>query len=135
MADSTTIQLRFDAMRYESVDVVPLPARQFRLEHTPLLSSEPVYTGDVIEAEHLPDGIHQFLRVVERAPMRHYAWVVPRGWHDSPDRAAYVAKVENAGGRWEQVFGGVLRVHIPSESAFDPEAELDRHLRSDWPEA
>jgi hypothetical protein len=91
--------------------------------------------GDVIEARRIPDGTHPFVRVAEWAPMRHYSWIVSQGWVESPTRDVYVAKVEGAGGRWEQAFGGVLHVHVPRESSFDPETELDQCLKSDVPEA
>jgi hypothetical protein len=94
-----------------------------------------VYAGDVIEAELLADGIYHFLGVVERAPLRHHSWVVPRGWLESPHRDAYIASVESVGGTWEQVLGGVLYVHIPAEVDFDAEAELDKYLSLGWPEA
>ena len=129
------IQLRFDTTSHEDLNVAPFATRQFRLLDTPLLSSEAVNAGDVIEAELLPDGTYRFLRIVERAPMRHYSWVVPQGWSESPGREAFMAKVEGAGGRWEHLLGGLLYVHIPVDSTFDPEAELDRYLSSDWPEA
>lgn len=135
MADSPTIRLRFDEASHESVTVTRVADRQFRLEHTPLLSPEPLHAGDVVEADALPDGTHRFRRVVRRGAMRHYSWVVPRAWADSEDRDAYVAKVEATGGRWEQVMGGVLHVHIPTDSDFDAAAELGRYLKSDWPEA
>ena len=135
MTDSSTIQLRFNETSYEGVGVVSLGGYRFRLEDTPLLAAHAAHAGDVIEADPLPDGTLRFVRVVERAPMRHYSWVLPRGWADSPDRDAYVARVESVGGTWEQVFGGVLLVHIPAGSEFDAEAELDRYLKSGWPEA
>ena len=135
MADTTTVRLRLDEASQEQIEAVLLTAHRLRLEETPLLGSEPIHAGDIVEVDRLPDGTYQFLRVIDRAPMRHYAWVVPEGWHDSPDRDAYVAKVEAAGGRWEQTFGGLLRVHVPLDSAFDAEAELDRYLGSDWAEA
>lgn len=135
MSDSTTIQLRFDDMSHEEVEVVPSGARRFRLQDTPAFATDPVFAGDVIEAAPLADGTHRFIRVLERAPLRHYSWVLPRGWSDSPVRDVYLARVEAAGGTWEQLFGGVLFVHIPVESSFDAEAELDRYLKSDSTEA
>ena len=135
MADGTTIRLRFDETSHETVEVVRVAACRFRLEDTPLLASEPVHLGDVIEAEPLPDGTHRFVGVVERAPMRHHAWVVWSGFPGSPDFEAFRRAVEGAGGRWELSLGGVLHAHVPTESGLDAEAELSRYLRSDWPEA
>ena len=135
MAESTTIRLRFDGTSHETVDAVPLAAGRFRLQESPLFASDAVHAGDLVAAERLPDGTHRFVRVIERAPFHHYAWVVPQGWLASPDRAAYVAAVEAAGGRWEEALGGVLLIHVPLGSSFDAAAELDRYLKSDWPEA
>ena len=135
MPESTTIHLRFDDTSHEEIPAVRVRDRWYRLQATPLLSPEPIHAGDVIEVALLEDGTHRFLRVVERPAVRHYSWVVPRGWLQSPDRHSYIAKVEAVGGTWEQELGGVLHVHIPTEAPFDAEAELDRYLRSDWPEA
>ncbi len=135
MSDITTIQLRFDETSHEGVEVVPLGERRFRLQDTPVFATDSVFAGDVIEAAPLTDGTHRFVRVLERAPFRHYSWALPRGWSDSPERDTYIAQVEAAGGTWEQVFGGVLFVHIPIESSFDAEAELDRYLKSHSAEA
>jgi len=135
MTESTTIRLRFDEASHESVDVVPVGTHQFRLNDTPLLATEPVFAGDVIEAVVQADGTSRFVRVLEYAPLRHYSWVVPRNWVESAARDAYVARVEAVGGTWEQSLGGLLHVHIPVEASFDADAELDRYLKSDWPEA
>jgi hypothetical protein len=133
--DDSTIRLRFDGARHEDIEVTRLRDHQFKLTETPLLATVAVHAGDVIEAEPLADGTHRFVRVVDRSPMRHFSWVVPRGWFDSPARDAYLERVEAAGGTWEQISGGVLYVHIPSDSAFDAEAEFDRYLKTEWPEA
>ena len=132
---SETIRLRVDESAYCEVEVTRLGTATFRLESTPLLAIEPVYAGDVIEAAQTTDGTLQFVRVVERASMRHYAWVVPKAWVSSAGRAAYLEAVKAAGGQCEQQFGGLLHVHVPADSAFDAEGELDRHLKSEWPEA
>jgi hypothetical protein len=135
MADSTTIPLRFDEASHETVAVVPVGARRFRLKDTPVLATEPVFAGDVIEVAPESDGTCRFLRVLDRAPLRHHSWVVPRGWAESVARRAYLGQVEAVGGTWELAFGGLLHVHIPADASFDAEAELDRYLKSDWPEA
>jgi len=135
MAESTTIRLHFDETSHETVEVVPVGGPRFRLQDTPLSASEPVFAGDVIEIAARPDGRCRFVQVVERAPLRHYAWVVPRGWTESLEHREYLAQVEAVGGTWEQTMGGLLHVHIPIEASFDAEAELDRYLKSDWPEA
>ena len=135
MTESTTVRLRFDEGSHEEAAVTELAPGRLRLEETPFAPTEPLYAGDVIEVERLLDRTHRFLRVAERSAMRHYSCVVPRSFVESADYRAFGQAVEAAGGSWEGVFGGILHVHVPPGSAFDPEAELDRYLSSDWPEA
>jgi hypothetical protein len=40
--------------------------------------------------------------------------------------AAYCEAVIREEGMWERLFKGFLIVHVPVESSFDPERELDR---------
>src|SRR5689334_6224119 len=113
MADTKTIKLRFDDSTYQTAEVTRLGASLFRLEQTPLAAVEPMYRGDIIETEPLADGTDRYVRIVERAPMRHYSWIVARSWAESADRAAYIAKLTAAGGSVEQYMGGVFHVHVP----------------------
>jgi hypothetical protein len=124
------IRLRFDETADESVEVTTLAPGRFRLEETPLLGADTVYAGDVIEAQPLRDGTHQFRRVSQRAPLRHSSWLVPPAFVASARFRAFTTAVEAAGGSWERIMGGLLLVHVPEESAFDAEKELDRHLAS-----
>ena len=129
------IRLSFDAASHEAVETTELAPGRFRLEDTPLLATEPVYAGDVVEAEPRPDGTYRFSRVAEAAPMRHFSWVVARAFTESPDFRAYTDAVIAAGGRWEGALGGLLFVHVPRDAAFDAEGELSRRLASARSEA
>ena len=129
MAESIQIQLRFpgDDGVTEGAYVEVVGPDTFRLEDTPIWANredDPLHAGDVIEARQLPDGARLFVRVVERSPMRHYSWVVPRIFVESPEYRRFGVAVEAAGGQWQGAFGGVLWAHVPPESAFDPNAEL-----------
>lgn len=55
-----------------------------RLENTPLLAEQPGYAGDTIKAKPLDDGTYVFVRIVERAPVRHCWRVIPPGFDGSP---------------------------------------------------
>ena len=129
------IRLSFDAASHETVEATALAPGRFRLEDTPLLAPEPVYAGDVVEADPRPDGTYRFRRVADAAPMRHYSWVVARAFTESPAFRAYTEAVVAAAGRWEGAFGGLLLVHVPRDSAFDAEGELSRYLAAARPEA
>ncbi len=50
--------------------------------------------------------------------------MVPQLFVDSPQFEEFVAKVVAEGGTWERVMGGMLFVHLPKSSLFDPEVEL-----------
>jgi hypothetical protein len=129
------IKLRFDDDSHENVQVTELAPGHIRLQDTPLLAPEPVYSGDIIEAEQLPDGTYRYLRVLERAPMRHYSWLVPRSFVESPAYRAFASEIERAGGHWEGVAGGTLHAHLPQASILDAEAVLRRYLSSGSSEA
>jgi hypothetical protein len=127
MNEPIELALRVESSGTERVSVVRVGPGQFRLEVTPVWTDKDedrVHAGDVIATTELPDGTHQFLHVVERAPQRHYSWMVPRFFAESPEYGRFGATVVSAGGNWESALGGVLWAHVPVESVFDPEAEL-----------
>jgi hypothetical protein len=129
--ECSSITLRVDANASEEVYVELVGPLRYRLEVTPIvanLEDDPLYGGDVIEAEPLPDGTHRLVRVIERSPMRHFDWIVPRRFVESAEYARFGAAVEAEGGWWESAFGGLLWVHLPTASAFDPQAELSRRI-------
>ena len=135
MSDRTTIPLRFEDASYETVAVTVVGPNRYRLEATPVGALTPVYLGDLVEVEPRTDGTYDFRRVVEPGRMQHHAWVVPRGWFETADCSQFLATVDAADGMWETLMSGVLYVHVPDGRDFDVEAELDRYLSSEWPDA
>ncbi|HEX6533509.1 MAG TPA: hypothetical protein VF041_02875 [Gemmatimonadaceae bacterium] len=131
MTERAQIQFRTDDTFAEGIFVELLGPGLYRLEETPALANggaDPIHAGDVVELEALPDGSHRLVRVVTRSPMRHYQWVVPRELVESGELRDFLDAVENEGGSWERVFGGVLYVHLPPESALDADVELTRRV-------
>jgi hypothetical protein len=107
MPENETIRVGFEEGVTESICVTPLGSSIYRLEQTPVWNPDPVvYLGDAIELELLPDGTHRFVRVVERAALRHYDWVVPQFFVESREYAQFGKAVEAAGGAWEGIMGG-----------------------------
>jgi hypothetical protein len=139
--ESLQIQLRVDAAGSEGAYVELVAPNVYRLEDTPIWANredDPIHAGDVIEVQPLPDGTHRLVRVVQRSPMRHFSWAVPRFFAESAEYRRFGAAVEAAGGSWQGALGGMLWVHIPPDSNFDPEAELSRRVaaaKSAKPEA
>ena len=131
MADNLAIKLRLDESGWETVNVRPVGDNCYRLLDTPLWWDQekcPLHIGDVIEAESLADGTHQFLRVSERAALRHYDWILPGSFIESPEYASFCAAIVVAGGGWERAMGGLFWAHLPADTAFDAQAELDRRI-------
>lgn len=128
MSESVTIRLRFDELGHEDAEVVEVAPNWFRVEHTPLFPTEPVYRGDIIEVERLPDGTCRFVRIVEPSPLQHFTWMVPRSFVESSEYEAFGAAVEAVGGAWEGIMGGVLHVHVPPEHVAAIASELDRGI-------
>jgi hypothetical protein len=130
LALRTTIWLRFDETSQEELAAYSLPGSCFRLTETPVLASQPVYAGDIIDARLLPDGSHRFVRVLVPAPFNHYTWLLSPNVATSQQLKAFIEALESNGGDWEQVFGGLLHVHTPIASTFDVEVEMDRVLEA-----
>jgi hypothetical protein len=129
MPENETIRVGFEEGVTESICVTPLGSSIYRLEQTPVWNPDPVvYLGDAIELELLPDGTHRFVRVVERAPLRHYDWVVSQFFVESLEYAQFGKAVEAAGGAWEGIMEGWLLVHLPETSPFDVEGELEHWI-------
>lgn len=80
--------------------------------------------GDVVEAREIGSGKVQFVRVVERARMRRFAWFVSQALIDSPGLDRVLSKVMGLGGYWERVFGGLLIVYLPRGCDYDLWADL-----------
>jgi hypothetical protein len=136
--DSIEIKLRVDAQGSETALAQPVAPNVYRLEETPVFANpeeDPIYAGDVIEVQSLADGTHRLIRLVERSPMRHSSWAVPKAFAESAEYWRCGAAVEAAGGRWEGGCGGLLWVHLPPDSRFDAEAELSRRIAAATPGA
>ena len=108
MGEALQVRLRARDKTELTVRVTPLPERRYRFEETPFLAiaPEPLHVGDIVEAELQGDGTHAITRIVERAPFRHYSWVIARQFFESEGYRAFVAGVTAAGGCWERLFGG-----------------------------
>ena len=132
MTESREILLCFGDDGSETVWVTFLGTNTYRLEETPVWNDDdaPVYFGDVIELELQPDGTHRFNRIVERAPLQHYSWVIHKFFADSPQYHEFRNAVMKEGGACELIMGGWLLVHVPLSSHFDIERELDNCILS-----
>ena len=122
------IRMQLDEITTETLEVTELATGLFRLESSPIGAPQPLYRGDTVEVVPVNPGTVRKVRVVERAPFSHQSWVVTRLFPGSREYVKFVQDVEAAGGSVENALGGVLRAHLPVNSSFDADAELDRAL-------
>ncbi|MGE3414066.1 MAG: hypothetical protein AB7L91_17810 [Dehalococcoidia bacterium] len=98
----------------------------FRLEETPVWSEFAVW-HDVVRCTIDRDGTLQCVAVVEKSPLTTVRWMLSKDQVGS-ERLEEVTSLALAwGGNWEQVFGGILMLHVPESRV----AELKAIL---WPE-
>jgi len=119
----------------EGILVTPLGDNRYRVEvdviSCMLLDRPRDYVplprwGDVVEAREIGPGRVQFVRVVERARMRRFQWVISRALIESPELDRVLSKIMDLGGNWERVFGGVVIVYLPRGCDYDLWADLKR---------
>lgn len=112
----------------EMVDATPLGNNLYQVMISPLLS-EFVSYGDVVEATLDLRGKLVARQVVSRGSFRGWEFAIPRAFVDSPELNAFCDAVMKTGGNWERIFGGLLIIHVPTDSPFDAEKELQFALR------
>jgi Domain of unknown function (DUF4265) len=95
----------------------------YRLETTPFI--EDVSYGDVIEVEKQQDNTYLFKRIVEKGNFKTHSWVMSSAIIESEPFKELLNKVLQSGGMWENVFGGVVMIHLPHNSDFDVAKAID----------
>jgi len=108
---------------WETLLLTPLGHNQFRLEETSFTELGLFY-HDIIEAEPKDGKEVRFVRRVERSGLRVFQFLLSKRLTESEVFAAFLQRVEAHGGYWEQIFGGILLVHLPRGSACRPKSEL-----------
>ena len=121
----------------KSVIVTPLDDGRFRLEVDPLscliaesdedLKELPNF-GDIIEASTVEPGTIRFRRVVERAPLKRFQFLINKDLIESPSFGELCSTIEAHDGHWERVFGGVLIVYLPKDCDYDPSPGIGLRL-------
>ena len=118
--------------------VTPLGDGRYRLDMDPVswlianhpqdLEGLPNY-GDVIEAVETAPNTLRFVRVLERAPLRKFEFLVSRDIAGSPELQTILSKVAALEGHWERVAGGALTIYLPKDGDYDPSEDI-RQLRA-----
>jgi hypothetical protein len=102
-----------------SVPITKVGQDLYRLEAVPVFV-EGAGFRDIVEAEHVGEGKLRVRRVAERSGWRMYYFLVPPWKIDGEAGQALLPRLEELGGHWERVLGGLLLVCIPPGLDLDP---------------
>ncbi len=101
----------------ETVDAEPLADGTFKLMANPIMSCRLNY-GTIIRAEKNEEGNLVMTKVVRASNFNTRKFFLTPGLTSSELRDTIGAKILEAGGEWEVVFGGIAFVHLPKASKF-----------------
>ena len=102
-----------------NVPIARVGENLYRLEAVPVLV-EGAGFRDVVEAEPVGDGKLRVRRVAERSGWRTFDFILPPWKIDGEWGQALLGRLEELGGHWERVLGGLLLVCIPPGVDLDP---------------
>jgi len=109
----------------EHLRLIPLGSGYYRAEESSLLNDS-INLGDEITAKIIHEGEISFLHVSHKSPYVTLRWLISETATKSEGLDRFLEQVNGAGGLWERALGGLLILHLPRESAFDPEREFTR---------
>jgi hypothetical protein len=127
--EAVEVVLQLRSGHEDKLHVTPLGRNRYRLEDASLQSlfdGEPLYYGDIIEAELEGGNVLRVSGVVERSSLRAFDVVLPRDVQESEELARYLDKIVEAGGYFLQFLGGGLLVQVPPSSGLTPEPDLTK---------
>lgn len=116
------------------LEVTELAPNRFRLEEGAFL----MFDGglhDIIEAELHDDGSYVFRGVIEKSPWQMVDFVLSKELAESNAfKERLFRTVEQLGGTWETLFGGLVNLYLPQGIQFNLQeriAAVTEELRSD----
>lgn len=108
----------------EVLDVTRVAKDTYRIEETPIFNPG-IALGDIIRVNER-EGIAYYVETVKKSGLVRYAWLLSKEAAASGEIRSFTKRVTAHGGRWEQIFGGLLVIHLPKHSAVDAELEMSR---------
>jgi Domain of unknown function (DUF4265) len=102
-----------------SVPITRVGEDLYRLDAVPVCV-EGAGFRDIVEAHWVSEGTLRVCRVAQRSGWRTYDFIVPPWKIDTEDGRALLLRLEELGGYWERVLGGLLLVCIPPGLDLDP---------------
>ncbi|WP_342439669.1 DUF4265 domain-containing protein [Paenibacillus sp. FSL L8-0436] len=126
MPDTVGLHICFDELgrEIEILDVTPVARDKYRIEETPIFNPG-IALGDIIRVKE-KQGISYYVETVEKSGFRRYAWLLSKEAASSKEIRDMKQRIEDGEGRTEQIFGGLLVIHMPHSSGIDVESEMAR---------
>jgi hypothetical protein len=128
MASTIALDLRIPSEEFtmRGYEVEPLGGDLYRVVVVPgAFDSEFFAYHDVLRLRRMEDGAFELVEVAERGRWRMLDFVLSKEFAESPELAAFLARLEAAQGVWVRDFGGLLFLLLPPESIWDPTRELE----------
>lgn len=104
--------------------MTPVAPDKYRIEETPIFNPG-IALGDIIRVRE-QEGIAYYVETVQKSGFVRYAWLLSKEAAASQEIRSFTERVTEHEGRWEQIFGGLLVIHLPKHSAVDAELEMSR---------
>lgn len=124
MPDKVGLHICFDELgrEIEILDVTPVARGKYRIEETPIFNPC-IALGDIIRVEE-KQGIAYYVETVQKSGYARYAWLLSKEAAGSREILEFKHRITTYEGKWEQIFGGLLVIHISRYSEVDVEAEM-----------
>jgi hypothetical protein len=107
----------------EVLDVTQVDVDMYRIEETPIFNPG-ISMGDIIRVRE-ERGVYYYQETVRKSNLKRHAWLLTQKAACSPEINTFKGRVTGSGGYWEQIFGGLVVIHIPMNSALDAQAEME----------
>lgn len=126
MSEPSGLHICFDEQgrEIEILDVTPMDTDKYRIEETPIFNPG-ITMGDIIRVKE-DKGIYYYQETVQKSPFKRYAWLLSKEAVNSPEIEALKQRITRGDGKWEQIFGGLLVIHIPKDTMMNIDVEMNR---------
>ena len=126
MLEPSALHICFDEQgrEIEILDVTPIDKDKFRIEETPIFSPG-ITMGDIIRVKE-DKGVYYYQETVQKSHFKRYAWLLSKEAVNSTEIAAFKERIIRMHGKWEQIFAGLLVIHIPKDTMMNIDAEMNR---------
>ncbi|MFC4811662.1 hypothetical protein [Paenibacillus sp. GCM10023250] len=127
------LQLCFDAdgREIEVLDVSVIDPDTVTIEENPIFS-ERVSFGDRIRVRRVGD-VYYYIETLRKSELVRRSWLLSRRVSRSAELSAAKARIAEAGGNWEQVFGGLLVINVPQAIERGIAADIETIIADiDW---